>query len=281
VYFKYNNESQLLFGPQVDLAIRKNRGNDMTYALLYTPQGKKARQCLLARYGVGIASQDVGSCIADQIIMTVMFAVIIIIIAFRYVMACLFQWFIARRLTKPGGRSNWLAWRSKRGGNDDPNNHIPGPYNNYPKFALPSTPVSSSTTSIQSHQQNSTSTRNSDLGLSGNRTDIVDTQLYTVMLVTCYSEGEEGLKITMDSLSNTTYSNKHKIFFVIADGLITGAGESKSTPDIVTGMMDLTPAMANPKPCSYLAVADGEKQLNMAKVVCFFFLLNPVLTWPR
>ncbi|OAD08740.1 glycosyltransferase family 2 protein, partial [Mucor lusitanicus CBS 277.49] len=39
-----------------------------------------------------------------------------------------------------------------------------------------------------------------------------------------------------------------------------------STPDIVVNMMDLTPAMANPKPCSYLAVADGEKQLNMAKV---------------
>lgn len=57
-------------------------------------------------------------------------------------------------------------------------------------------------------------------------------------------------------------------FFVIADGIITGAGETKSTPDIVIGMMDLDPAMANPKPASYLAIADGEKQLNMAKVVC-------------
>jgi chitin synthase len=54
---------------------------------------------------------------------------------------------------------------------------------------------------------------------------------------------------------------------VIADGLITGAGESRSTPDIVIDMMDLDPLMANPKPCSYLAVANGEKQLNLAKVV--------------
>lgn len=54
---------------------------------------------------------------------------------------------------------------------------------------------------------------------------------------------------------------------MIADGLITGAGESRSTPDIVIDMMDLDPLMANPKPCSYLAVANGEKQLNMAKVV--------------
>lgn len=49
--------------------------------------------------------------------------------------------------------------------------------------------------------------------------------------------------------------------------MITGAGETKSTPDIVVGMMDLDPTMSNPKACSYLAIADGEKQLNMAKVV--------------
>lgn len=58
-----------------------------------------------------------------------------------------------------------------------------------------------------------------------------------------------------------------KIFFVIADGLITGAGETRSTPDIVIDMMDLDPTMRDPKPSSYLAIADGEKQLNMAKVV--------------
>lgn len=49
--------------------------------------------------------------------------------------------------------------------------------------------------------------------------------------------------------------------------MITGHGETKSTPDIVVSMMDLDPTMTNPKPASYLAIADGEKQLNMAKVV--------------
>jgi hypothetical protein len=32
-------------------------------------------------------------------------------------------------------------------------------------------------------------------------------------------------------------------------------------------MMDIDASMANPAPVSYLAIADGEKQLNMAKVV--------------
>ena len=264
-YYQKNNAS--IFGEEVDRAIRISRGNDLTYALLYTPAGKKARHCIAARYTVGTASQEAASCVADNLIMTVMFAVILIIIIIRYSMACLFQWFISRRLTKPGGRSNWLAWRSIKGGNNDPANHIPGPYNNYGPTVQGSVNSFSSTANNNSSHGNQTlSVQSSNLGLNGHQTDIVETELYTVMLVTCYSEGEEGLRITMDSLSNTTYSNKHKIFFVIADGLITGAGETMSTPDIVVNMMDLTPAMANPKPCSYLAVADGEKQLNMAKV---------------
>lgn len=49
--------------------------------------------------------------------------------------------------------------------------------------------------------------------------------------------------------------------------MITGAGETQSTPDIVVSMLDLDPAMRDPKPSSYVAIADGERQLNMAKVV--------------
>jgi chitin synthase len=36
--------------------------------------------------------------------------------------------------------------------------------------------------------------------------------------------------------------------------------------------------MANPKPCSYLAVADGEKQLNMAKVYAGHYNGTPCIT---
>ena len=69
---------------------------------------------------------------------------------------------------------------------------------------------------------------------------------------------------------------------MIADGLITGEGETRSTPDIVVSMMDLDPTMTNPKPASYLAIAEGEKQLNMAQVVSavpnYSARSNPVLT---
>ncbi|KAI8366234.1 chitin synthase [Blakeslea trispora] len=268
----YFNSNRLIYGYTVDTVLRHNVGNDITYALSYTKSGRDAQTCLLSRHTVGIASQEAATCVAENIIMTVMFAAIIAIIVIRFSMACLFQWFISHRLVKPGGRSNWLAWRSIRGGNSDPANHIPGPYNDYGTTGVMT--GSSQSLSFSSHQQatsGTTSDPSSLLGFRQHATDIVDTELYTVMLVTCYSEGEEGLKTTMDSLSNTTYSNKHKIFFVIADGLITGAGETRSTPDILIDMLTIPSSMGNPRPCSYLAVSDGEKQLNMAKVYAGYY----------
>ncbi|KAI9260371.1 chitin synthase [Helicostylum pulchrum] len=277
---RYLNFATPPFGPQVDHAIRNNLATDISYALLNTPGGRDVRKCLSSRYKIGIMETETGGCIADKMIMTLMLVVIVAMIVIRYSMALLFQWFIARRLTKPGGRSNWLAWRSIKGGNDDPANHIPGPYNNYGPMNSNNNAVSTTSLGSGSSSRGTPvfSEQSSAMGLGGAQSDIVTTELYTVLLVTCYSEGEEGLRITMDSLAETTYSKKHKIFFVIADGMITGAGESKSTPDIVVSMMDLDPTMINPKPSSYLAIADGEKQLNMAKVYAGHYKGVPCIT---
>ncbi|KAJ3195249.1 Chitin synthase, class 3 [Irineochytrium annulatum] len=98
--------------------------------------------------------------------------------------------------------------------------------------------------------------------------------IYTVMLVTCYSESADdanlfviGLKTTFDSLARTTFSEKHKLLFVIADGIITGSGNPKSTPDLILDMLELdTHWPRNPEPQSYLAIADGSKRHNKARV---------------
>ncbi|KAI8069424.1 chitin synthase-domain-containing protein [Gongronella butleri] len=352
------------FGGNVDSVLHQAINRDASYGVMYNPNGDQVMDCLSARYGVGVMQTDSGGCIASTIVMDLFFAVIIVMITVRYLMALLFQWFISRRLVKKGGRSNWLfAWRSVQGGNNNPENHIPGPYNNYTlnssavsqnhpygqgaaspasSAALPQRPLSmpyqyprfpsprQSSTSLNRLSRPNLPTFDSNSSLSAPRppvtvsppqpplpsgastssstssaqeastlgvhhsgiieshalspsitpvpSDIVQTELYTCMLVTCYSEGEEGLRITMDSLANTTYSNKHKIFFVVCDGLIVGSGESKSTPDIVVDMMDIDPAMADPKPVSYMAIADGEKQLNMAKVYAGHYNGVPCVT---
>ncbi|KAJ2345465.1 Chitin synthase, class 3, partial [Coemansia sp. RSA 2618] len=48
---------------------------------------------------------------------------------------------------------------------------------------------------------------------------------YTLLLVTCYSEGSHGIRTTLDSLCGTDYPASHKCLFIICDGLIKGAGE--------------------------------------------------------
>jgi chitin synthase len=90
---------------------------------------------------------------------------------------------------------------------------------------------------------------------------------YVVLLVTCYSEGMESLKATLDSLCVTDYQDKHKLLFVVADGIVTGHGESQSTPDILLDMMQVKDR--NVLPMSYIAV--GDKKHNKAKVYSGFY----------
>lgn len=95
---------------------------------------------------------------------------------------------------------------------------------------------------------------------------------HTICLVTCYSEGEAGIRITLDSIATSDYPNSHKLLLVICDGLITGSGESKSTPDICVGMMrDLLVPADQVQANSYVALADGSRQNNMAKVYAGFY----------
>ena len=91
--------------------------------------------------------------------------------------------------------------------------------------------------------------------------------LYSMCLVTCYSEGEESIRNTLDALARTTYSEKHKVIILIADGIIKGSGEKKSTPEICESLIDVAEWCYPVQPMSYVAVAEGSKQHNMAKVV--------------
>lgn len=95
---------------------------------------------------------------------------------------------------------------------------------------------------------------------------------HAICLVTAYSEGEQGLRTTLDSIAMTDYPNSHKVIVVVCDGIIKGKGERYSTPEIVLGMMkDLTVPLDDVQAFSYVAVASGSKRHNMAKVYCGFY----------
>ena len=95
---------------------------------------------------------------------------------------------------------------------------------------------------------------------------------HMICLVTAYSESEAGLRTTLDSIATTDYPNSHKLILVIADGQVTGGGNKMSTPQICLTMMKEFVILPNQvEPNAYVAIADGEKQLNEAKVYAGFY----------
>ena len=95
---------------------------------------------------------------------------------------------------------------------------------------------------------------------------------HTICLVTAYSESVEGLRTTLDSLATTDYPNSHKLILVIADGVVKGAGNTMTTPDICLSMMkDFVIPPEEVEAHSYVAIADGHKRHNMAKVYAGFY----------
>ncbi|KAF8336851.1 uncharacterized protein EI90DRAFT_2910760 [Cantharellus anzutake] len=96
--------------------------------------------------------------------------------------------------------------------------------------------------------------------------------LYAICLVTAYSESLEGIRTTLDSLATSDYPNSHKLLMVIADGMVKGHGNTRTTPDIILGMMkDLVVPTQEVEAHSYVSIADGHKRHNMAKVYAGFY----------
>lgn len=95
---------------------------------------------------------------------------------------------------------------------------------------------------------------------------------HVISLVTCYSENEVEMRTTLDSIATTDYPNSHKLILVICDGMIKGSGNEETTPDIALSLMtDFCIPPEDVQPFSYVAVAQGSKRHNMAKVYAGFY----------
>ncbi|KDN43897.1 glycosyltransferase family 2 protein [Tilletiaria anomala UBC 951] len=88
---------------------------------------------------------------------------------------------------------------------------------------------------------------------------------FVICQVPCYTEGEESLRKTIDSLAGLKYDDKRKLIFVICDGMIVGSGNELPTPRIVLDILGVDPRI-DPEPLMFKSIADGSKQLNYGKV---------------
>ncbi|PVU97197.1 hypothetical protein BB561_000698 [Smittium simulii] len=93
---------------------------------------------------------------------------------------------------------------------------------------------------------------------------------FVICNVPCYTEGEDSLRLTLESLAKLHYDDKKKLLFVICDGMIMGAGNDRTTPQIVLDTLGADPSL-DPSPLSYHALGEGQKQHNRAKVYSGLF----------
>ena len=271
----------------VDIALRTllaapgSSGRDGTRLFVNRADIRQAMPCILQRYTAGSIDKITPGCFVSQLILYAGLIVVMSLVLVRFVMACVFNWFLSGRLAgnpddstlnRPGISPAVLP----EGANvsvDNKNGTAPwaGP-DGTKKLAKP-------TKSPRSFQSSSTATLTNP-SMSDSAAPImslaqIGAELFAVCLVTCYSEGEESLRTTLDSISSTTYSDQRKLMFVVADGMITGAGEKRSTPDICVGLLDADPRFGNPSPMSYIAVGSGSKQENRAMVYAGHYSLCP------
>ncbi|KAF9128537.1 hypothetical protein BGX30_014286 [Mortierella sp. GBA39] len=218
-------------GKDVSDALYRSRLGDATLSLQRTDDRKKAVACIQAVSQVGVLENKTMGCVAAQVILLATLICVCMVVGIKFLMALTFSWFLSYRLTEK------------------------------PRRAVKSTGKKSD----EKDKDDGTGNGGQDLARGGKKA-IGRKNLYTTMLVTCYSEGENSIRTTLNSLANTSYSAKHKLIVVICDGIVRGHGNKQTTPDIVVNMLDLLPGNENPKAASYLAIADGEKQHNMAKV---------------
>lgn len=88
---------------------------------------------------------------------------------------------------------------------------------------------------------------------------------FVICQVTCYTEDEESLRKTIDSIATLRYDDKRKLLFVICDGMIVGSGNDRPTPRIVLDILGVDPQV-DPEPLSFQSVGEGQKQHNMGKI---------------
>ncbi len=92
-----------------------------------------------------------------------------------------------------------------------------------------------------------------------------DHDKFVICQVPCYTEGEDSLRKTIDSLARLKYDDKRKLLLVICDGNIVGSGNDRPTPRIVLDILGVDPNL-EPEPLSFLSLGEGAKQHNMGKI---------------
>lgn len=260
-------------------------GKDATRIFTNDAALRSSMRCLEQRYYAGHLDKITPGCFVSNLFLYVSLALIMTIVMARFFMACLYSWYLSHRLVRPPTnlkRQVISPAVMPEGANIDVDNKT---------GAAPWTNQEVQRRATQRLRKGETRRGRGAAGLQGKgekgdrekallepaTADVLDPQgminlasigaeLFCVCLVTCYSEGADGIRSTLDSIAGTTYSDARKLIFIVCDGMITGDGERLSTPDICVGMLEADPRFGEPQAMSYVSIGHGAKEHNQAMV---------------
>jgi chitin synthase len=253
-------------------------GRDATHMFVSRTELKNTIACLAAKYGQGVIDRETAGCFFSSVLLYVTLVVIFALVLVRFAMACVFSWFISWKLSRTPkvqiGGKRWSPYM------DTPTK--PKPAKRSPKKGVEMVEMRQVDPFIDQWDHPTTPKKPQKGILKKSRSPVkmdnwssataMATQLYTILMVTAYSEGEAGLIGTISSLAETQYADERKLIIVVCDGLVCGQGESRTTPDIVVSLMDHDyESFGDPQNQLYLSVGAGEKAINCAKVYAGHF----------
>lgn len=89
---------------------------------------------------------------------------------------------------------------------------------------------------------------------------------FVLCQVPVYTEGEDEIRLALDSLTNLNYDNRRKLLVLICDGMVIGGGNDRPTPEILLDMLGVDQQRITPETKAYHAIGEGSRELNYAKV---------------
>ncbi|KAI8820276.1 chitin synthase-domain-containing protein [Fimicolochytrium jonesii] len=236
-YLARSNDTRFVTSSRLNKILQDGVGKDITYLFGGSSEGRAAMQCLLQQYQVGYVDRQSSGCAVYQTIMILLMIVVLGVVAARFIMALAFHYLFSD------------TFKTSKYSNDYRSAGLSAKRNTYDPYGLP-------------------------VGSVARPQIAMNDDMYTILLVTCYSEGAEGIRGTLESLAATDYPDDKKLLYVVADGLIKGEdwkATGKTTPEVILDMIIPDPELGQALPKSYLAIADGAKQHNMAKVHAGYF----------
>ncbi|KAJ8327573.1 hypothetical protein O5D80_003928 [Batrachochytrium dendrobatidis] len=257
------NQTTSIFGTFSDDLMYSYIGRDATRAF-FDANSLSTIECAASISTIGSLSSESTGCLAADTILYISLIVIGALIIIRFVLAMLFSWFISRHLGKlqkqdKNDKDRRLSRRVQLEGGIMPfTMQVNGNLAIAHRSGVP--------TISPMERRETLRRRNVGTKTVQKPSSNYGRELHTIMLVTCYSEDEQGLRTTFNSLAMTDYSEDHKVLFIIADGMIKGSGNTQTTPELILSMLELDPNWEDPEGLSYLAIGEGSKEHNRAKV---------------